>query len=95
MKNTNDATKSVRNNFNNNNDSHKDHHSVVLKVSVNIGNSDIVNGILVECGAATHIVHDSSKFTECNLPLFLVGYCDADWGSSEDKVLSDHHSEAP
>ena len=61
---TNDATKSVRNNFNSDNDVHEDNHSFVFKVGVNIANSDIVNGILVDCGATTHIVHDISKFTK-------------------------------
>ena len=39
----------------------------VFKVSVDIANCDKVNGILVDCGATTHIVYDISKFTTFDL----------------------------
>ena len=58
----NDTSKSVRNSSSIS-DLNEDH-SYVFKVSVDIANSDKVNGILVDCGATTHIVHDVSKFTK-------------------------------
>ena len=39
-----------------------DEHSYVFKAGVDINNTDKVNGILVDCGATTHIVHDLTKF---------------------------------
>ena len=35
----------------------------VFKIGVDLDNVDCVNGLLVDCGATTHIVHDISKFT--------------------------------
>ncbi|XP_028394907.1 uncharacterized protein LOC114519054 [Dendronephthya gigantea] len=59
---TNDASKFVRNN--NYYDSEHDDQSYLFGVGVDIDNIDKVNGILVDCGATTHIVHDVSKFVK-------------------------------
>jgi DNA-dependent RNA polymerase auxiliary subunit epsilon len=58
-----DATKSVRNNSNNSDNMHDDH-SYAFKIGVDITSSDKLNGILVDCGATTHIVHDLNRFTK-------------------------------
>ena len=58
-----DATKTVKDSGNIDEDSKQDkNHSFIFKVGVDIHNVECVNGLLVDCGATTHIVHDINKF---------------------------------
>ena len=58
-KNASDSTKAVRETSES---MHEEKHSFVFQVGVDVTNIDNVNGLLVDCGATTHIVHDVSKF---------------------------------
>jgi hypothetical protein len=55
VSNASDSTKVVR-------DTSDSKHSFIFHVGVDVTNIDSVNGLLVDCGATTHIVHDVSKF---------------------------------
>ena len=62
-KHANDATKTVRNSEEKDDSRQNENHSFIFKIGVDLDNVDCVNGLLVDCGATTHIVHDISKFT--------------------------------
>lgn len=46
---------------------HEDQHSFVFKVAINVTGKHVVDGLLVDCGATTHIVHDLTKFTKFDM----------------------------
>lgn len=58
------STKTVRETNNSNNvHDEDDKHDFVFKVNVDTSNT-VVDGLLVDCGATTHIIHDLDKFTK-------------------------------